>query len=304
MKKILTYGKLVWIDLEAPTKDEIRDMMENFSIHPIVAEELMQPTLRSKVDLYDNLIYLILHFPAKGHTHSLSPNQEIDFIIGKDFLISVHYDTIDAIHKFAKIFESNSITHNTDIGDHAGYIFYLLTKKLYSGVEHELEDFDSKMENISEKMFAGKEKEMVKEISELSQILIDFKRIMRSHNSVLLSLEHVGIKFFGSSFIHYFKRIEGEQYKVTSIIEGLQESIKEIRETNNSMLTTKQNEVMKILTIMAFVTFPLSLLASIFGMNTQHLPFVGNPYDFWVVIGLMFLLAVSFFIFFKKNKWL
>jgi len=304
MKKILTYGKLVWIDLEAPTKDEIRDVMENFSVHPIVAEELMQPTLRPKVDLYDNLIYLILHFPAKGHTNSLGPNQEIDFIIGNDFLISVHYDTIDAIHKFAKVFETNSITHNTDIGDHAGYIFYLLTKKLYSAVEHELEDFDSKMEDIAEKMFAGKEKEMVKEISELSQILIDFKRTMLSHHSVLVSLERAGIKFFGSSFIHHFKRIEGEQYKVTSVIEGLQESVKEIRETNNSMLTTKQNEVMKILTIMAFVTFPLSLIASIFGMNTNYLPFIGNPYDFWMVIGLMFILTISFFIFFKKNKWL
>ena len=61
---------------------------------------------------------------------------------------------------------------------------------------------------------------------------------------------------------------------------------------------------MKILTIMAFVTFPLSLIASIFGMNTSTLPVVGYEYDFWVIIGGMFMFTVIFFAFFKYKKWL
>lgn len=304
MKKIQTYNNLVWIDFDSPTKDEVRDIMENFSLHPTVAEELLLPSVRAKADLYSNCIYMILHFPAFGHTNSLDTNQEIDFIIGKDFLITAHYDTVDAIHKFSKLFETNSITHSNDMGDHAGYIFYLLIKKLYRSVEHEIEQFESRLNEIEENIFRGKEKEMVEEISVLSRAILDFKRSLRVHESVLFSLESVGVKFFGSAFIHQIKKIQSEHFRMYSLVESFLESLKEIRETNNSMLYTKQNEVMKILTIMAFVTFPLSLIASIFGMNTNFIPFVGREYDFWIVIGIMVFLTAVFFIYFKKNKWL
>jgi len=303
MKQVYKHEGLVWVNLESPTKDEVRDVMEEYDIHPIVAEELLTPTLRPKVDLYDNLIYLILHFPAKKHTNT-GPNQEIDFIIGKNFLITAHYDTIDAVHKFAKVFETNVITKSVDLGDHAGYIFYYLIKKMYSSVEHELEFVESHLHNIEDKIFEGKEKDMVEELSEVSRILIDFKQTTRAHESVLGSLEMAGNKFFSSMFSHHLKRIIGEQYRIHSLIEGLQETMRDLRQTNNSLLSTKQNEVMKTLTIMAFVTFPLSLIASIFGMNTMFIPLVGHKYDFWIVIGIMAVLTVIFFIYFKKNRWL
>ena len=77
-----------------------------------------------------------------------------------------------------------------------------------------------------------------------------------------------------------------------------------LRETNNSLLTTKQNEVMKVFTIMAFVIFPLSLVAGIFGMNTAYIPIVGLPGDFWMVMGIMVVLGVLFLSFFMYKKWL
>jgi len=303
MKSVLKHGDLIWVDLKSPTKEEIREVMKEFTIHPLVAEELLIPTIQPRVDLYDNLIFLILHFPVKQHTSS-DPNQEVDFIIGKNFLITVRYDTVDAIHKFSKIFESNSITKTVDVGDHAGYIFYYLIKKMYRSVEHELEFVESSLHDIEDKIFSGKEKEMVEDLSVVSRVLLDFKQTTRAHESVLGSFEIASNKFFGGTFIHHTKRVIGEQYRLYSQIEGLQETVRDLRYTNDSLLTTKQNEVMKTLTIMAFVTFPLSLIASIFGMNTLHIPFVGKQYDFWIVIGIMVIMTSMFFIFFKKNKWL
>ncbi len=303
MKKVYKHEGLIWVDLETPSKEEVREIMEEFSIHPIVAEELLIPTLRPKVDLYDNLIYLILHFPAEQHT-SEDTNQEVDFIIGKNFLITVRYETIDAVHKFSKIFESNQVTKNSDLGDHAGYLFYFLIKKMYGSVEHELEFVESQLLDIEDQIFEGHEKEMVQELSRISRILLDFKQATRAHETVLNSLDIAGNKFFGSMFAHHLKRIVAEQYRIKTQIDVLQETMRELQSTNDSLLTTKQNEVMKILTIMAFVTFPLSLIASIFGMNTEYMPFIGNQYDFWIVIGIMFVLTSIFFFFFKKNKWL
>jgi magnesium transporter len=84
----------------------------------------------------------------------------------------------------------------------------------------------------------------------------------------------------------------------------LTESLHELRETNNSLLTTKQNETMKRFTILAFVTLPLTLLATLFSMDTKETPVVGLPHDFWIIIGIMFLAAGAMFVFFKRKKWL
>ena len=299
-----THRDVTWIDLESPTKEEVYKVMNEYSVHPSVAEELLMPSMKPKVDLHDNLIYLILHFPAFRHTHNHQQNQEVDFIIGKDFIITTRYDTVDPLHKFSKIFEVNSILDKSDIGTHAGFVFYFMIKKLYKALEHELEYINDAIETIEDDIFEGKEKEMVISLSIISRDLLNFKQALRMHKEVLESFGEVGVKFFGKTFSHQVKSIIGEYYRIKGIINTHNDSLNELRQTNDSLLSTKQNEVMKTLTIMALVTFPLSLIASIFGMNTKYLPIVGSTNDFWVVMGIMLTLTFIMFIFFKYKRML
>ncbi|PIT96716.1 hypothetical protein COT82_01550 [Candidatus Campbellbacteria bacterium CG10_big_fil_rev_8_21_14_0_10_35_52] len=299
-----THNNVTWIDLESPTKEEVHKVMEEYLIYPIVAEELLMPTMKPKVDVYDNYIYIILHFPAFRHTHGSEQNQEVDFIVGKDFIITTRYDTIDPLHKFSKVFEVNSILDKSGIGKHAGYIFFFMIKKLYKALEHELEYIDDALETIEFDIFSGHEKEMVVSLSIVSKDLLNFKQALRLHRDVLESFEIAGLKFFGNLFSHEIKSIIGEYYRINSTIGAHIDSMRELRETNNSLVSTKQNEVMKVLTIMAFVTFPLSLIASIFGMNTDYLPIVGYTNDFWIVMSVMLIFTISIFILFKYKKWL
>jgi magnesium transporter len=98
--------------------------------------------------------------------------------------------------------------------------------------------------------------------------------------------------------------LSGDYDRLANEMKSNRASLLELRDTNNSLLTTKQNEIMKIFTIMAFVTFPLSLFASLFGMNTVGTPILGNRLDFWIIVGIMFAAASVFFAFFKYKKWL
>lgn len=299
-----THKRLAWVDLESPTQEEVRGIMDEFHINPLVAEELLSPTLKPKVEQYDNCIYLILHFPASKHSHGKDKNQEVDFIIGKDFLITTRYDTIDPIHKFSKVFEVNSILDRSDMGTHAGYLFFYMIQKLYKALSHELEYVENSIEYIEDQIFNDHERDMVKEISRVSRQLLDFKQALSAHKDILGSFELAGKQFFGDAFGYHLRTIIGEYYKVENTVKFHLETAVELRETNNSLLSTKQNEIMKVLTIMAFVTFPLTLISSIFGMNTKWLPFVGQPHDFWIVISIMATIALLFFVFFKYKKWL
>ena len=145
---------------------------------------------------------------------------------------------------------------------------------------------------------------MVAELSQTARVIHDFKQSLLPHEEMLASLEPVGGRLFGVEYGYYVRELVGVYRRIERKLGNLHDSLHELRATNDSLLSTKQNEIMKILTIMAFVTFPLSLISSIFGMNTVYLPIVGTPGDFWYVVGGMATLTLGFFIFFKSKKWL
>ena len=300
-----TCGNITWIDIESPTKEDIRNIVKEYDIHPLIGEELLSPTLRSKVDVYGNLIYLILHFPIISRQNNENIEQEIDFIIGKNLFITVHYGIIDSLTKENRLFNVSAILKKCEaIGNHAGFVFFHLIKELYHNLVLELESLQKELDYIEQNIFRGQEHLMVSQISKTNRTLLHFKRAVAQHRHVLESFEYVGENFFGSEFSYYLHAIIGEYYKVSASLDISVDTLKELKATNDSLLTTKTNDIMKILTIMAFVTFPLMLFSSIFGMNTAYLPIVGSENDFWIIIGIMIVSAIIFFTYFKRKKWL
>lgn len=298
-----SYRGITWIDLESPTPGEVRTVMDEFNIHPTVAEELLVPSFKSKVEKSEEYVYLILHFPTFGSRLS-GGTQEVDFIIGKNFIVTTRYGAIDPFMRFEKIFEAHSILDKTTTSVHAGSVFMFMLRSLYLALDSEIEYLNRDLARIEENIFAGKERDMVFELSHVSRALITFKQSLLPHGSMLDSLEAVSVRFFGQEFAYSLKSILNDYNRVIAALTSQHDILLELRDTNNSLLTTKQNETTKHLTMMAFVTFPLTLLTSIFGMNTRYMPIIGSTYDFWIILAIMAAITGSFFLFFKHKKWL
>jgi magnesium transporter len=289
--------------MESPTHEEVRAIMEEFDIHPIAADELLSPSLRPKVDHYENFIYLILHFPALRHSHESSA-QEVDFIIGKKFLITVRYELLDPLHKFSKVFEVNSILDKSEIGEHAGFLFFYMMRKLYSSLGHELSLIAESLKGIEDSVFAGREREMVVELSSIHRDILEFHRSLRMHRGILQSLSIACEEFFGGEFKHYTENIVGEFLKVEELLQDQKEVLNELRSTNDSLLSTKTNEIMKVLTATTFLMLPATLVGQLFGMNTENMPIVHGEYGFWIILFIMLAIAMSTLLWFKYKKWL
>jgi len=294
---------VLWIDVEAPAEEEILALEQEFNLGPLLAQELLGPTLKPHVDAYPEFAYAVLNFPSIRYTHGHAATQEVDIIIGKKFLITVHYDTIPAIYDFSRSFEAATLLKRAGGTFHSGHVLFELTQRLYQGVENELESIEDTVGNIESAIFSGKEREMVAAISNVSRELLVHKRTLGTHQETLDSLEHAGVSLFGEGFRNYLRGISSFHFRVYSRALGYMDTLSELRNTNDSLLSTRQNEVMKNLTIMAFVTFPLSLIAAVFGMNTRDTPVLGIPGDFWIIVGGMTLLTAIFFAYFKTQKW-
>mgnify|MGYP001591395002 CR=1 FL=1 len=297
------HSSVTWVDLENPTGDEVRRVMEEFSLTHFVAEELLLPTQKPRVEFHGEYLYTILHFPALRHTHKTS-EQEVDFVVGRDFLITTHYDTIDPLHKFAKVFEVDSVLDKGGLGEHGGYLFFYMLRRLYKSVEHELDLVHGDLLHIEEHLFSGHEVRMVKAISQCARDLLNLRQTIEPHRDILKTLQSEGAAFFGDEFVPYLRSLENDYYRLHNHIMRQTDTLHEVRETNNSQLSTKEGETMRVLTTMALLTFPLVLILDVFTIESEHNPIYGSEYDFWILLAIVVLSGAAMLWYFRHKKWL
>lgn len=300
-----TSGKAEWIDLESPTEDEIKDVMREFDIDERVHQEISTPTPYPLSIAFPGYSYLILHFPVAGSedgTHS----QEVDFIVGKKFLITVRYESVEALHNLHKVLEAEELLGIHDKGLSTPELLERAVGRLYTSICSHIEQVGKKLERVERDIFSGKEQQTVRNISEIGRVLLRFETALSRHQEPLADfLAALSTPaFFGSTFEDQATHIEARRIHAASLVTSYRAVAQELRITNDSLLSSSQNQVTKTLTVMAFTALPLTLIASVFGMNAVEMPIVDGEYGFWIILALMGVAGVALYMYFKLRKWL
>jgi len=308
-----TYRGIVWIDLESPNENEISSLVKRHSLHPLVGEELRSSASLAKIDIYKDYTFIVLTLPIRTRQNDsyVVVDREIDFVIGKNFLITSRFQAIEQLEYFAKVFEANEILGKEDITqnagkiEHAGHIFYYMIKRLYAGMRNDLENIRDTIVSAENRVFKGEERNMVRYLSNINRELIDFKQTARIHQDIWLSMSENSEKsLFGQDFIPYVEDIKNDFIHIHELIVNARELLADLRETNDSLLNTKQNEIIKDLTLVAFIFYPLTFIAALFTIPAVSVPLIESPFGWSLIVLSMIVMSVGIWFFFKKKKWL
>lgn len=299
-----SYHGMTWVDLEAPSREELRAVMDEFEIAHEIEEEIVKPTPYPLFAVMPGYAYLILHFPT-ADLRGGARNQEVDFIVGKKFLITVRYEVIGSINHLHKAFEAEELLGTKQKEDGPALVEHVV-RRMYASMREEVEDVALKLDRVERDIFAGKERMTVRTISEIGRVLLRFDTSLVRHAEPLgLFLEALSSpSLFGKSFAKVAGRIESERAHAEALVASFRAVAKELRETNDSLLSTSQNETMKAFTAITVILLPLTLIASLFGMHTQHEPIMGMPNDFWIIVGILFIVGLITAVFLKLKKWM
>lgn len=305
MTKEIKTKSVTWINIFNPTSEDLGHLVKNFDIHPLILNELTRPTLRPKVEGYDDHFYMVLHFPIFSQETRTTLSREIDFVFTKNALITVHYEKIAPFEELFSQCESDEEFRRLHLRGNSAFLLHKIITTLFEFSLRELDHIRQNVDDIEKKIFEGKKhQKVIEEISVIRRDILNFRRTIRPEGQALESLAERGALFFGAELRPYFSDLIGSYARVMNLLENQKETIEALHDTNESLLTTKSNEIMKTFTILAFITFPLSLLVSILGIPSEHNPIIGRPFDFWIILGIVGVTMAGMLYYFKRRDWL
>lgn len=305
MKQDIKAQKFTWIDINNPTEHDIKYLKKRFGIHPLVLDELINPSPRPRVEPHKNYVFMVLYYPIYNVETRETSSRELNIIVSKKAIITSHYQTIPPLKTLFDSCRFQEQARKTYLSEGTGQVLYYIISAFWKNCFKKLEKINERIDNIQKDIFSGKEKEMVLEISLVKTDIINFWRIIEPQKEVVESLLKEGLEFFGKPLLPYFSDILGTYERVSNALETKKETILALEDTNQSLLSTRINEIMKILTIFSVILLPLTLIASIWGMNFPlSLPLTDSPMGFWAVSGIMLIISVIMIIYFRKKKWL
>ena len=296
-------GKVTWVNMKNPSPEDIKKVMKELDISPVLVTDLTTPVPKNSAVCIDGSIKITLDFPVIKRIDIGHP-YEAKFIISKNSLVSVYYEEMEGIDRFKRQFEVATTLRKAQKHITGVHLFISIMNNIYDSSASKLDYIESTLGEIEDNIFKNNERQMVAEISNVSKKLITFRHILRGHEDVFREARPMFNDLYGDTFSDEIQNIQGHYFLILRRTNTLFETLTALRETNTAMLTTRQNEIIKNLTLMAFITFPLTLLSSMFGMNVQSAPIIGNEGDFWIIVTIMILGAIGFFSFFKHKGWM
>lgn len=289
----ITKGKADWIDFLNPSEEDLKWLKSKFGLHDLILEELKGPSARPKAEGYDNYIYLVYYFPVFDQKEQTSRKTEIDFIITRHQVITVHYEKIEPFVDVETAEANNSLE-----------LLHLIISSLLDFEMRQLHHIQEKIEYIGGRLFKNHEREVLEKISRMKRDISEYRIITKHQEPILDSLLIRGGEFWGPGARIHLNDLIGENLKIINHIESFRETINDFEDTNNQIMNLKINSVMKTFTILSFLTFPFVLFATVFGIHLDGNPLLEMENAFWVLLSIMVVGLTTLAIYFVKRKWL
>ncbi|MEX0621464.1 MAG: magnesium transporter CorA family protein [Candidatus Woykebacteria bacterium] len=307
MKTIIENG-LRWIDVEHPSKADIEKLHKDFpTFHPLTLEDTLSPIQRPKVDVFEDHLFIVLHFPVYEKKTGRISNAEVDIFLGKDFLVTLHDGRVKSLAEFFdNASDDKKIRRELFLKGSAGFLLYSILNKVLDAAFPILYRLDTELEIIEDKIFEGENiSRQIEALSDQRRNILAYRKIISPQRAVLPQvrdkLRLIGIR---EQMAVYFNDLLDHVEKMWQTLEEQKEVAEGLQDTTAALVNTITNDVVRVLTVITVVFLPLTLIASIFGMNVP-LPHANDQLALpIIIIGMVVILVVLIFIFRKFLKWL
>ena len=301
----LTWGDLTWVNIERPTERETEYLAQNYPFHPLDLDDCLSRIQRPKIDEYKDYLFLVLHFPVFNIEARVTAPSQVSVFIGEDYLITLHKGELKPLVKLFRECEIDEESRQEYLGQGSGYLLYRIIDRLVDYCLPILNKIGDNIEEAEDNIFSSSAfRGQVREISILRRDVISFRRTIWPMRAVIGSLEPRIRRFTKLDLAVYFGDMVDHVDKIWDGLDEYKEIIEGLNDTYDSLAGNRTNEVMRMLTIIATILLPITVVASIFGMNIPLGPFGDSSLSFLYVILICLVIIGLMLYFFRRQRWI
>jgi magnesium transporter len=294
---------LAWVHITAPDQEVATELAERFGWHPLDVEDILSKRQRPKVDDYPEYLFAVLHFPWYDSSVQRLNAAELDIALGPDYLVTMPNVPLLPVDRLF-----NRCAEDEDFRDElfakgSGRLLYEVLDDLFDYCFPILDKIAHKLDKIEDDIHEVRSEDLVRDISDVKQEIISYRKIMKPQRPTLRVLERKVERFLPEDLELYFDDIVDASERIWDVLDNYKEVVEALEDTNESVIAHRHNDVLRVLTVFSAVLLPLTFIASIFGMNVIY-PGEGTDEAFWVIAAAMAGIGIGLLGFFRWKRWL
>jgi magnesium transporter len=297
-----------WVHIERPTQLETAWLAEHFDFHPLDFEDVLSRNQRPKIDEYDDYLFIVLHFPVFDRSARRLNAGELDLFVGPDYIVTIPNTPLQPVEYLFERCRQKEELREQLFSKGSGFVLYRIVDDGFDYCFPMLRKIGNKLDALEDEIFEGRSEDIVRDISNAKQEIINFRKVIRPQRAVLADLERLKSRFLqapeeGEELELYFDDIGDAHERIWDMLENYKEVVQALEESNESYISHRVNEILRVLTAISVIVLPLTLVASIWGMNVG-VPGEGDSEDFYAVLAIMAVILFGMLAFFRKRGWL
>jgi magnesium transporter len=223
--------------------------------------------------------------------------------LGPDYLVTIPNVELLPVTRLFRRCEEDEALREPLFSKGSGRLLYEVLDDLFDYCFPILDKIGYKLDSIEDEMFEGAAEDVVRDLSNVKQEIISYRKIIKPERSTLRLLERHVERFLPEELELYFDDIVDAAERIWDLLDNYKEVVEALEDTNESVISHRQNDVLRVLTVFSVILLPLTLISGIFGMNVDF-PGFGTAAAFWAIIGFMVATILGLIVFFRFKRWL
>lgn len=333
----VTHNGLSFINLNKPTDNDIRFLNKNFGFSMLNLEDYLYKTQIPKMETYKDYSLLVMDVPyiqqsVKSKKEKATSNPffipnaisnrislpsfpkaarkkrisvgEVDFFVGKDYVVVLHDDSTPQIDELFEMCKITSKHREELMGKGSVYLLYRIIDILVDSSFSYIEDITTTIDSIDRQIEDSRSASVIEDISMTRRNIVVFETMIKPALPIFADLEKGKYKELNGEMMPYWSNILDHLQKIWERLEDNKELIQGISSSHESILSNRSNELVKFFTVLTAMSFPFVIVNNLYSMNVRGLPYADSPYIVWVLFLLILSGGLSVIIYFKFRDWL
>jgi magnesium transporter len=294
-------GVWVWVDLSDPTPDEAKVLSEVFKFHDLAIEDALSEIHHPKVESYGSYLYLILHGIDFRESEHCFRTQDVDFFLGEQFLVTVHPGASRTVEEMRTVCGRN----DRALGEGPAALLHRIVDAMVDHYRPEIDELNDRLDALENVIFERPNPQLAKEILDFKADISSLRRVVLPQRDAVGRLARREFTIISEQIAYRFRDVHDHLVRLVDEAMFFQDRVTSLLDAHLSLVSNQLNSVMKVLTIIATIFMPLTVLTGMWGMNVPLPDFPGgDPLQFWWVTGLMVVLIAGMLAYFRRNRWI